>query len=410
MRCEIRPSVPVRSRRKRRLVRPEPDSRRPETKTCSGSRLATAARREYGLLEAAGVVRAEETDGGKAMLHLVKRDVAEDSLELLEMALDDDPASSVTSAKALWIPGTVTTLERDRNQLAAPEGAQRELILLVFRFAPELDLHLAIGESKSGQGKKGPKAADRLLWIHGVQDLVGADSAFVATTRRASDRLRGLAAKLGVSLLDERDLPHRERIQGLDEKSYWGPHDPDLLARQREIYDAIKDDDELKRVYWFLRSEFWLVSPTVALKRGFGAEELSREADRYMLAVLKEAGVEPGKQVGALGALSPEPPSYSELLIEVIERVAEEPAAAAALPRVTDWRLAGTELGVDLGAVPGFEGSIDDVERLQRLVSAFLEGQIKVPRAMFDGVLVSENSAGDRAERTAAHGDRRAVA
>jgi hypothetical protein len=88
----------------------------------------TAARREYGLLEAAGIVRAEETDGGKAMLHLVKEDVAKDSLELLKRALDEDPASHVTSADALWIPGTVTTPERDRNQLAAPQGAQRELI------------------------------------------------------------------------------------------------------------------------------------------------------------------------------------------------------------------------------------------------------------------------------------------
>jgi hypothetical protein len=89
----------------------------------------TAARTDYGLLEGAGIVRAEEVGGGKATLHLVKRDVAEDSLELLRLALEDDHSKGADSVDALWIPGTaLTSPERDRQQVPAPAGDERELI------------------------------------------------------------------------------------------------------------------------------------------------------------------------------------------------------------------------------------------------------------------------------------------
>lgn len=89
----------------------------------------TAARTEYGLLEGAGIVRAEPAGGGKAMLHLVKEDVAEESLELLKLALDDDPSQQADSVEKLWIPGSaMTTPERDRHQLPEPVGDEREIV------------------------------------------------------------------------------------------------------------------------------------------------------------------------------------------------------------------------------------------------------------------------------------------
>lgn len=57
---------------------------------------------------------------GRAFLHLVKSDVAEDSLELLQAALGDvDETGGDNPLDALWLPGTFTTPERDRRQ--APE-------------------------------------------------------------------------------------------------------------------------------------------------------------------------------------------------------------------------------------------------------------------------------------------------
>lgn len=90
----------------------------------------TAANRDYGLLEAAGIVRAEPLgNGNQALLHLVKKDVAEDSLALLSLALADEDESTATSVDSLWIPGAqLRTPEADRHGLPAPTGAENEVI------------------------------------------------------------------------------------------------------------------------------------------------------------------------------------------------------------------------------------------------------------------------------------------
>lgn len=89
----------------------------------------TAAGREYGLLEGAGIVRAEPVAGGMAMLRLVKEDVAEESLALLQRALDEDPSQQADSVDKLWIPGSaMMSPERDRRRLEAPIGDEREMV------------------------------------------------------------------------------------------------------------------------------------------------------------------------------------------------------------------------------------------------------------------------------------------
>jgi hypothetical protein len=89
----------------------------------------TAADKEYGLLEGAGIVRAEPVGGGKSMLHLVKEDVAEESLALLRRALDEDPSQQADSVEKLWIPGSaMMSPERDRSRLQAPIGDEREMV------------------------------------------------------------------------------------------------------------------------------------------------------------------------------------------------------------------------------------------------------------------------------------------
>jgi hypothetical protein len=62
------------------------------------------------------------------MLHLVKPEVARDSLDLLKLALDEDPSQGADSVEALWIPGSAVLPEADRLRTPAPEGDERELI------------------------------------------------------------------------------------------------------------------------------------------------------------------------------------------------------------------------------------------------------------------------------------------
>ena len=90
-------------------------------------RPSTAARTDYLLLEAAGIVRVER-EGNLGRMHLVKEDVAQDSMDLLRAAVGGDDSGP---SGDLWLPGSTgfTTPERDRAQL--PEispGAEAEAL------------------------------------------------------------------------------------------------------------------------------------------------------------------------------------------------------------------------------------------------------------------------------------------
>lgn len=177
-------------------------------------------------------------------------------------------------ARLLFFEGAFVRRAIDLNMSFGEGLTVTDLDLLAVTFAEDFRAFEAIGESKTAQGRKGPKLADRLLWLVGLKDLVGADAAFVATAKSTSDRVRGLARRLGVEVFDEADVDHRESIVGLDEHAPWGPFDPLLLELQREIYDAVKSDTDLKRIYWFVRSEFWLLDTASGIKRAFGAIRL----------------------------------------------------------------------------------------------------------------------------------------
>lgn len=79
---------------------------------------ATSISNQYPLLESKGIVRVERQGGGRAMLKLVKKDVAKDSLELLELALDEgDAGGGESGVGGLWLPGTFRTPEENRRAL-----------------------------------------------------------------------------------------------------------------------------------------------------------------------------------------------------------------------------------------------------------------------------------------------------
>ena len=96
----------------------------------------------------------------------------------------------------------------------------------------------------------------------------------LATIRTASDRVRSLAVQLNAEVVDERDLARREKLLGLDPKNSSGPHDPALVDLQEGIYDLVKRDDDLKRVWGFVRSDFWFLDDMSGLKRALGALNL----------------------------------------------------------------------------------------------------------------------------------------
>jgi hypothetical protein len=89
---------------------------------------ATAIRTDYPLLEAQGIVQVVPVAGTTmAHLRLVKPDVAEDALELIELALGGAERSATADRiESLWVPGTFSSPERTRaltpEVAAGPEG------------------------------------------------------------------------------------------------------------------------------------------------------------------------------------------------------------------------------------------------------------------------------------------------
>lgn len=90
---------------------------------------ASAISSDYPLLESHGIVKVKPSSiNGRAYLSLVKRDVVEESLPLLEAALGDtEETTGEQSINSLWLPGSFRGPEDDRQNLHIPVDAQAEI-------------------------------------------------------------------------------------------------------------------------------------------------------------------------------------------------------------------------------------------------------------------------------------------
>lgn len=90
---------------------------------------ASAINSDYPLLESHGIVKVKSSPiSGRAYLSLVKRDVVEESLPLLEAALGDSAETNENqSINSLWLPGSFRGPEDDRRNLNFPSDAEAEL-------------------------------------------------------------------------------------------------------------------------------------------------------------------------------------------------------------------------------------------------------------------------------------------
>ncbi|MDA8330590.1 MAG: hypothetical protein M0027_05185 [Candidatus Dormibacteraeota bacterium] len=127
-------------------------------------------------------------------------------------------------------------------------------------------------------------------------------------------------------------------------------------------------------------------------------ERLSKAVDTYIAGVLGAAGVAPAVSVAALGAFQPTPPGYTDSLLEVLERLAQQSRRARVLPlyldivvaqrvKGRDWRLPDLSLW-------GIEDA-DETAMSGRLVLAFLKGHAGLPED-FANVLDARPAAASR--------------
>jgi hypothetical protein len=148
-----------------------------------------------------------------------------------------------------------------------PEPLQvTDLDLLAYDLSPQLSPRRYIGEVKSGTGKSAPKPLDRLIWLRGLRELVGADSGELTIAAVPSERVREVARSLGLVAQSVEDFERRERdsVAGLDD---CGAHGAGALALRMAVRGICRADPELERAYGFLRSGVWFMDPFIAVKQ-----------------------------------------------------------------------------------------------------------------------------------------------
>lgn len=94
---------------------------------------ATAISTDYLLPESFGIVRTVPVGGGRSMLQMVKRDVIEDSLELLRVSLGTPVGGPPGAIDGLWLPGSFESPEQQRRAIRDPDGYASELFDGVIR-------------------------------------------------------------------------------------------------------------------------------------------------------------------------------------------------------------------------------------------------------------------------------------
>jgi hypothetical protein len=141
-----------------------------------------------------------------------------------------------------------------------------DLDLLAFDFSPQLSRSKHIGEVKTGTGKSAAKPLDRLIWLRGLREVVGAESAELTIAHAPSDRTRQLARTLGMVAQSLDDFERRE-LETVGPMADLGAHGEGALRLTYAVHETCRHDQELERAFWFLRSEVWFLEPFTATKQ-----------------------------------------------------------------------------------------------------------------------------------------------
>ncbi len=148
-----------------------------------------------------------------------------------------------------------------------PEPLQvTDLDLLAFDLNPQLTPRKYIGEVKGGTGRSAAKALDRLVWLRGLRELVGAESGELTIASPPSERVREVARSLGLVAQSVHDFERREH-EAVAGVSDCGAHGVAALELKMHVWGICGEDPELERAFGFLRSGVWFLEPFTAVKQ-----------------------------------------------------------------------------------------------------------------------------------------------
>lgn len=145
-----------------------------------------------------------------------------------------------------------------------------DLDLLAYDLGPSLRASRTIGEVKTGTGRSAPKPLDRIIWLRGLKELVGAAHAELVSSNAPSARARSLARSIGVSAQAQTDIERREQMIEVEAVANAGSHGERAFLERRWVHKHCSTAHSLERSYWFLRSEVWFHDEVTACKRLVG--------------------------------------------------------------------------------------------------------------------------------------------
>ncbi|MFE1078356.1 hypothetical protein ACFW31_07515 [Nocardiopsis alba] len=138
--------------------------------------------------------------------------------------------------------------------------------LFAYDFSPQLAVTKYIGEVKSGTGKSAAKPLDRIVWLRGLRELVGADSAELTIATGVTDRIRALGRSLDISAQNIADFERRE-ADAVGSLTDLGSHGVSSLVLERQVKSSCRQQTDLERSFWFLRGEIFFLDPFLAIKQ-----------------------------------------------------------------------------------------------------------------------------------------------
>jgi len=322
-----------------------------------------------------------------------------------------------------------------------------DIDVLGIRFSDDFSPEVTICECKSGRSNG---TVDRVLWLLGLSKYFGAHTPIIIR-QEISGKIKNFANEVGVFPLDLKNLKELEQQNEIVENEWVGPFDFEYYdKRLEEYYRLVKNQPNLSKIYWFLRSRFWYTDNSTRLKQAMTALEIAlkniesdvnkwliyetsillslalmylcnqvytlnkKERETYITNILTTGLGSPeiGKKIldatyGLVTTLIREktgesiyleekylrlvPPEYTKALIDLIDRLIQKPNLAINVPRFLDlicyeYLMKGKE--IDYERVKKiFPEKTDFVAKLSKNVIRFLITQRNIPQEMYENLL-----------------------
>lgn len=170
-----------------------------------------------------------------------------------------DLGQKVVMRRVFWAMGASTRLEVKLGALQRTERSRSDreewtdIDVLAVHYSALTGLSLSIADCKTSRGR----VAERLFWLRGVMDVVGADQGFLVREEPLSGAARQLAFRLGITAMAPEDRAVLLAETGAEDSGRPAAHlSPESGARRDQLYQSVPKS--LERLMRYRETGYWL--------------------------------------------------------------------------------------------------------------------------------------------------------